>query len=277
MKNFLRKTALAVATVLALGAASQTSQAAQILYGVTGASGSASSLYQIDATTGAATLIGATGFTHVVSIDIHPVTGVIYGISNSFGGTNALITIDATTGAGTFVANVGGDNWPDITFDSRGTLYSWSEASPDRLNTIDLTTGATTEIGPNGLNTYQFGLGADSADTIYAKNGDGNVYTIDKTTGAATFVVSLGSGGLDNALAFDENDVAFTLDRFGSETSLLTLDLMTGAVTTIGATGIANLGAIAFSNAVSVSGPAVLMLFGLGLAGLGMMRRNPRA
>jgi len=253
MKNFIRKTSLAVATILALGAGSQTSQAAQILYGVTGASGSASSLYQIDATTGAGTLIGATGF------------------------TNALITIDATTGAGTFVANVGGDNWPDITFDSSGTLYSWSEASPDRLNTIDLATGATTEIGPNGLNTYQFGLGADSADTIYAKNGDGNVYTIDKITGAATFVVSLGSGGLDNALAFDENDVAFTLDRFGSETSLLTLDLMTGAVTTIGATGIANLGAIAFSNAVSVSGPAVLMLFGLGLAGLGMMRRNPRA
>ena len=193
MKNSLRRLSFAVATVLSLGAATQTAHAAQILYGISGAGGTASSLYQIDTTTGAGTLIGATGFSHVVSIDIHPVTGVIYGISNEFGGTNALITIDASTGAGTFVANVGGGNWPDITFDSTGTLYSWSEASPDRLNTIDLTTGATTEIGPNGLSTYQFGLGADSSDTIYAKNGDGGVYTIDKITGADTFVVSLGS------------------------------------------------------------------------------------
>jgi hypothetical protein len=247
--------------------------ATQILYGISGAGGVASDLYTINTATGAAALVGATGFSHVVSIDFHPTTGVLYGISNEDGqGNNSLITIDPATGAATFVANVGGDNWPDIGFDSNGTLYSWSESSPDRLNTINITNGVATEIGPNNLSTSNLGLDVDSLDNVYIKNDDGDIYTIDTGTGAETFVVNIG-GDFQNALAFDMNDILYTLDRTGTDADLYTIDLITGNTTLIGGTGDQRMAALAFRPmAVQISEPGTLAIIGFGLAAFGFSR-----
>lgn len=232
-----------------------TSQAyADRLFATSGAGRSASTLFELDPTTGAIiSTIGATGFTEVVSLAFDPITGVLYGISNA---SNALITIDTATGAGTLVARLtgpmAGKHAPDMGFASDGTLYTWSEAFPDRLNAIDVSTGVSTEIGPNPLGTFQFGLDVDSTDTVYIKNGDGMIYTVDKTTGATTFVVDIDPGyQFDNALAFDSNDNLFTIDRVGFPGSsavgdLYAIDLTTGATTFIGSTGVTSLAGIAF-------------------------------
>ena len=259
-----------------------TSQAyADRLFATSGAGGAASTLFELDATTGAIiSTIGAVGFSEVVGIGFNPLDGLLYGISNA---SNSLITINTTTGAGTLVAGLSGPmsgrNAPDVTFTSDGTLYTWSEASPDRLNSVNTTTGASTEIGPNPLSTFQFGLGADSTDTVYAKNGDGMIYTVDKTTGATTFVVDIIEPGsccqFDNAFAFDSSDVAYTIDRIGGGSSvgdLYTIDLTTGAATLIGTTGVSSLAGLAFQ-ADPIPEPTTMLLFGSGLIGLAAWRR----
>lgn len=145
-----RKLAIAAAAAMLLVLAQQPASAGEVLFGVTGSGATPSSLYTIDPTTGAATLVGPIGFDHVVSIDFHPGTGVRYGISNggpccSFPPDNTLITIDTTTGAGTAVVPVTGiANSPDMSFDSAGTLYAWNDPALDNLNTVDLTTGVAT-------------------------------------------------------------------------------------------------------------------------------------
>ena len=247
---------LAIAGTAAMSLAlTQLPASAEILYGTTGSGGVASSLYTIDTTTGVATLVGATGFNHVASIDFDPLTGVLYGISNE--STKTLITIDTATGAGTAVVSVpDSNNWPDMSFDSAGILYTWSEPSPDNLNTVNLITGATTEIGASGVGTGQTGLDVDSTDTIYMKDFD-DIYTVSATTGAATFMVNL-DRGFDNILAFDAADTAYTLMRNSSggastDSDLYTIDLTSGVSTLIGATGVGPMAALAFSPAQASS------------------------
>lgn len=96
-----------VAMLLCFAAAVPSANAG-VLYGVTGAGGGPSSLYTINTTTGAATLVGATGATHITGLDFDPTSGILYGVADSgFLGTPMLVTIDKSTGAATTVGALG--------------------------------------------------------------------------------------------------------------------------------------------------------------------------
>lgn len=84
-----------------------------------------SSLYRIDSTTGAGTLVGDIGFT-LNSIAFDPTTGILYGSTTGWNeGYNGLITIDSSTGAGTAVGTgVGLRNaLRSLAFKSNGELF----------------------------------------------------------------------------------------------------------------------------------------------------------
>jgi sugar lactone lactonase YvrE len=253
----------------------------EMLYAVSGAGGTASVLYRIDAATGNAQVVGPTGFTHVTALSFNPVTGVLYGHQSDITGSGAtnLLAIDPTTGAGTVIGSTG-QQIPDMSFSASGVLYAWSEgmivtdslgdpsfATNDDLYRIDPSTGAATKVGESGLITVETGLAFDKNGTLWLKPSN-DLYTLDPNTGLAssTAIPLTASIDLKNVLAFDENNVAYSISRRNGQSFLEKIDVVTGQVTEIGSIKVgdipvAGISALAFQ---PVPVPASLTLFGLG-------------
>jgi Ca2+-binding RTX toxin-like protein len=232
-----------------------------VLFGATGGSVN-SNLYMIDTATGATTSIGAIGFA-VTGLAIDPISGTLFGSTSnqSPNSPNSIITIDKTTGVGTLVGAVGlgNEEVADLTFDAAGTLYGWTEIYTDDLVTINTATGAATKVGEAGLVTFGSGLADVGGTLYYSGNGiwDGAALrTVDKTTGATTVVATL-HGGPSNtdgiaALAVNpDNGTLFGVALNDSDVVhpayLITINIATGQVTTIGALP-NDFDAIAFDN-----------------------------
>jgi hypothetical protein len=227
-----------------------------------------SNLYEVNPTTGAATLVGP------IKSGINPVTDVtdlaflgttLYGVSFSQG----LLTIDPASGAAIIVGSIpGGGTINGLTADPTGTLLYASSYSGD-LYTINPTTLATTTIGSFGLNgAYSAGDLAFGPDgTLYAAlvvPGYTNVQLakVDTSTGAATIYMDLGNaftyglaflGGNLYAATGDTHQV-FMVNLVSKTTTLINSD---NSVYHAGLT----------SSPVPL--PGSLLLLGSGLVGLG--------
>ena len=254
-------------------------QAAPVLYGVTGAGGAPSSLYTVDPLTGAATLIGATGFSHVTGIDFDPTTGTLYGVvSDLFNGTTALITIDPATGAGTVVGTTG-NQIPDITIGPDGILRGWSECSavpcsaadPDNPIAIDKGTGAVT-LTSSSLSTQDTGVASRTATTIFVKP-IGDLYSVDVNTGVATFLFGTNLS-LQNLLENAPDGTLLTGARSPDGTQFYSIDVATQTATPLGASKVLFSG-IAYTPVVSIPEPGTLALLGLCLGLVGLALRRP--
>jgi hypothetical protein len=129
-RRLSRGTCVLSLCVAALLSFANNAHADSVLYGVTGSSNTASSLYTIDPVTGATTLIGSTGLSHVTGIDFDPITGVLYGVQSDLFGSGAanLLTIDPVTGLATIIGSTG-NQIPDITIGSDGVLRGWTEGN----------------------------------------------------------------------------------------------------------------------------------------------------
>ena len=164
----------------------------------------------------------------------------------AYSGANGLATlmrVDPTTGATAVIGPIGFERVSGMDFDREtGVLYATGERA-DGTNTnvliaVDPATGAGNEIGPTGL---PFPGPLDAESDISIRNSDGVIYaylepgdgvaTIDRLTGAATFLGFSGSGGLGNGAAFSNDDVLF----HANTVSLNTLDQTTGAATLVAA------------------------------------------
>ena len=135
--------------------------------------------YQIDVSTGSATLIGHTGFFHsdhrntVSGLAVHPQTHVLYGaVSGTALDWGALIEIDKSTGQGTLIAewtlhisglafhpdsNVlyGIDNWSRELY-----MIDTSSGTPVLVNSTDLNNPLGLEFIPEPATLLLLGLGA---------------------------------------------------------------------------------------------------------------------
>lgn len=154
-----------------------------------------SNLYRVDPANGAATSLGNTGFA-ITGLAQDPTTGILYGVSNNKSpiAPKTLLRIDPATGATTQVGPLG-LVIADITFNSSGQLFGWSEED-DNLATIDKQTGAATEFAANEISTYGSASAFDINDTYWllgdgegeakTPNNEGLYWTIDTITGKAT-------------------------------------------------------------------------------------------
>ena len=242
------------------------------LYGIAYVGGGPSSLYVIDTSTGAPTLIGAVGFDRCSAMDFDAAR-TLWAVCNGFDSDDAaVITINTATGAGTKISSPPeshsfGSAYSDMSFrNGDGKLYVYLE-SGDGVGTLVPTTGALTELGASETPSANGnGIAFTLADTLYHATED-PLNTLDQTSGAATTVASLvfspplDSGPRINAMDLDSSTGVMygsCNDGIGgSENYLCTIDLTSGTVTVIGAT-VNGLDAIAFASSSNIIGGNLL-------------------
>lgn len=158
-----------------------------ILYGVSGGG----SLYSINQTNGATSLIGGTGAV---------INGLTFDSSGTLfaSGGSSLFNVDLGTGAAGLVGITGFNSSGDIAFDSLGNLFlSATGGGSDQLVSVNSTTGAGVSIGNIGYSgVYGMNFGGS---TLYGFTINGQTITIDTTTGSGTFLAtnSIRTNGAD--------------------------------------------------------------------------------
>jgi hypothetical protein len=269
---------------LGLFLAGPTQAVAGVLYAST-AAGIAGELYIIDAATGAVIqdigpLNDATGANYpITGLAFHPTTGVLFGSTGNAvsAAPGTLVTIDPATAQVTVVGPFnagpvsGGGNpatMADLEFDATGNLYGVGSVGGPQLYSINIATAQATVIGTTGFtSTTGGGLAISSGGVFYGTPTATRFGTYDSGIGAYTNIAApvRPVGGAYGSLAFD-GGVLYGLNvGAGSPvpTHLVTIDLVTGAVTDLGASVI-SLDAIAFRTIPepTVVGLAVMAMLG---------------
>ncbi|MFN0131101.1 MAG: GC-type dockerin domain-anchored protein [Phycisphaerales bacterium] len=219
-------------SVLAVLAFAGSAAAQTPLYAVT----FGGSLYTLNTTTGAATLVGATGFDRLNAAAMLSSGDIIAARFRNTAvptDTNKLIRINPTTGAGTLICDFGtARDIRGLAVANGDIVYAIQDnATADSFHRIDLATCNVTDIGPTGRNLLQGLCSTPSGDVFALDIGSGQVYKIDIATGAATLVGGAAAGD-NQALEFASGTLAYA-----ARVNLVTVDLVTGTTTVIGPTG----------------------------------------
>lgn len=150
-----------------------------------------------------------------------------------------LYTIDMTDGSRELISTQG-SHLVEMTYDySTSTMYGIKNGA-EYLMTLDIHTGATTEVGAfanNGESVYMLALACHVDGTMYGISTDDNLYRIDKATAACTLVGSTGvNAAYTQSMDFDRNTGVLYWANVG-DYKLYTVDITTGAATLIGSIG----------------------------------------
>lgn len=203
-----------------------------------------SSLYTINTTTGAATLVGPTG-SIIISysgLAYDTLNSTMY-VSDAWDGVHeGLGSVNLTTGAVTYIgSHVISNNIHGLAFvASNNTMYG-SDHNNNSLDTINLATGAATIVGPFGFNIQNARCLAYDAgtDTLYGIS-ETNLYAINRTTGTASLVgphgITIEGGYYVGCEVDSETGVLYAGDNYTG--NLYRINKANGTATLVGATGI---------------------------------------
>jgi hypothetical protein len=160
-----------------------------------------------------------------------------------------LYTMDCATGSTRLIGRFAGAPFiTDIALVGCDGMYGCSFTD---IYKIDLNTAAATLIGPVGGISNQVNALEMAADgTLFAADAKGQLFTINTTTGAGTFIGNYGAGNVSAGdLAFDSNGVLYASIQTGGVgglDQLATVNPATGAATVIGPFGFTNVYGIDF-------------------------------
>jgi hypothetical protein len=205
-----------VAVAVLLGSLPAT---AQYLFGTIEAGGGASTLVEINIATGALVrTIGNVGYA-VNGMTWDAATSTLYATTSTRDPTfpNGLIRINPLTGAGTPVGAGTGQLVNVPAANSTGGLFGWTEDS-DQPVQWNKAAGTITVLG-GGVGSAQQSLAFDNANVLYFLNSGAALYTINTTTGVATFVGNV--AGVATAIAHHGDfhpvtNLMYAIDRTGS-------------------------------------------------------------
>jgi hypothetical protein len=192
---------------------------ADVLYATHGGSGATdTNLYIVTVPGLSITAVGDTGH-FFTGLAVDPTdTTKLYGVTGNLGADQqTLFLIDMLTAGVTLIGALG-TTIADISFKSTGQLLGF-KVSTRRLVTIDKATAAVVEVGPSGLgsasgNGLAVDPNSDAAAWLFPQASNGDIFTMDTATGAATDLgVLLPNLGADNsnvgAASFGPLDVLY--------------------------------------------------------------------
>jgi hypothetical protein len=205
------------------------------------------SLYSVNTSTAAATLIGPHGLNEIQGLAIHPAThelwGIVLGVTES-----TLYRVAAAHGDALLKVTVPVANMRTIAFSESGTLYGATTSGG--LYELDTETGDATLIGTSAGINYSGLSQSPTSQLFYASVrgviGRDRIFIVDTTNGDTTLVGNTGDDTVTPSLAFTANGVLYGLKGISTqENSLILVDTLTGAGTEIGLCGVAGLTSLA--------------------------------
>jgi hypothetical protein len=214
----------------------------------------------------------------VTGLAFHPVSGLLYGSTGnsdpaaaakliSINPVSGLVSVIGSFNAGPVNSSGTPSTMADLAFDLAGNLFGVGSIGGPQLYSINLLTGQATVIGSTGLtSTSGGGLAISAGGTIYGTPTSTRFGTYNPGTGAYVNITNPTKpvGGAYAALDFN-GGVLYGLDLGPGPalaTHLVTFDLITGAVTDLGAS-ISALDAIAFTVVPEPSSMALLAVSGV--------------
>jgi len=213
-----------------------------------GAVGLECNLYRVNPATGASTLLAPVRIegrdpVAVISLAIHPATGVVYGITAGLtqDRPRSLVSIDPGTGNVSVIGPLG-EIASDLSFSHEGTLYAWLPAR-NQLARVSVTTGRATPLGESGITGLMGGgMAIDERGVAYvaATGATGTLDTVDTETGQGTAGPPLDGAPYLSAitnLTFAPDGTLYAVNsNMGSpaSTALVSIDVASGKVKEIG-------------------------------------------
>ena len=202
-------------------------------------------------------LVGPTDTVGCVAMTLSPSSGALYSMCGRGvlePGPQQLATIDPKTGHATLVGMViDGLQVMGLEFAPNGTLYAVGDANPssptfNSLYTVDVVSGALTRIGSTGTSPFFMDFAFDGNGTMYGATSQ-TLYTIDPKTGIATKIVNFVGGGDIMGLSFNgSQNRLYATDYKMPISALYRVDVKSGFLTPVAATGYANAHALVPAN-----------------------------
>ena len=216
-------------------------------------------IVEISTETGAVDLyLGETRPHRITALAYDSVNSSLYGIDII---NDVLVTIDTLTGTISSIGSLGIDTTRGgAAFDINSNTLYYTDDITSSLYAVDTSTGTASLVGgPLGISGSPEGLAFDPiANVLYLTTNRDGLYSVNRTTGVASFIANLSEDVTRHGLAFNVRDNMLYLaeDRNNTfiDSLLYTVDTTTGAMTAIGLIG-ENIAGLAFEDPALVPAP----------------------